>query len=189
MDVQIPCPCPPKADGTPRHDSDTVTLRDTLDFRTRLSLRQTIKWAKELNDDLTDGEALAVLTEAYCLQCIDAWSLVDDKGKKLPPSRAEVRNFLEEHDDAAMLVADAADTMYSKVVLLPLLLTASKSSPPSPIDGSTSPKMDGESNGQTDRSSRSTPPTSPRRSRRSSTATSLMAVTGPMLSSPAGVSG
>lgn len=171
MDVNIACPCPPKADGSPRHEIDTVTLRDTLDFRTRLALRQTMKWAKTANDDITEGEILAVLTEAYVLQCIDAWTLVDDKGKKVEPSRAAIRDFLDHHDEQAMAVADAADSLYSEVVLLPLLLGSSKSSPSSPTDGSTSPTNGG---------------TTPRKpSKRSSTATTPMVVTGPMLSSPA----
>ena len=172
MNVTIPCPCPPKADGTARHESDTVTLRDTLDFRTRLTLRQTIKWAKELDADVTDGQLLAVLTEAYCLHCIDAWTLQDEKGKAVPPSHANIRYFLNDHDEQAMTVADAADEMYSTVVLLPLLLGASKSSPGSPTDGSTS-----QTNGGT---------TPPKRSKRSSTSTTPMVATGPMLASPAG---
>ena len=32
MDVTIPCPCPTKGTGEPRHESDNVTLRDRLDF-------------------------------------------------------------------------------------------------------------------------------------------------------------
>lgn len=174
MNVTIPCPCPPKADGTARHASDTVTLRDTLDFRTRLTLRQTVRWAKTANDDLTEGEVLAQLTEAYLLHCIDAWSLLDDKGKALPPSRANIREVLLEHDQASMIVADGADGLYSEVVLLPLLTGASKFSPDLPTDASTSPTTGG--------------PTPQKPSKRSSTTTTPMAVTGPMQASPGGAS-
>ncbi len=172
MDVTIPCPCPPKADGTARHESDTVTLREPLSFRERLSLRQTIKWAKEVTPDISDGELLAVLTEAYCLQGISAWTLVDEKGRKVDPSRVAIRDFLEAHDEQAMAVADAADGLYSEVVLLPLLLGASKSSGTSQIDVSTSPRNGG--------------PTPRKHSKRSSTTTMPTVVTGPMLVSPAG---
>jgi len=174
VNVTIKCPCPATSDGTPRHESDTVTLKDSLTFRERLALRQTIKWAKETDEDSTEGELLAALTEGYVLGCIVSWTLVDEKGKALPPSRANIRDFLEAHDEQAMAVADAADDLYSTVVLLPLLVQASTSSPPSPTERSTSPKSNGQRH--------------PKPSRQSSTSTTPMAVTGPMPTSPAGAS-
>lgn len=175
MEVTIPCPCPPRADGASRHESDSVTLREPLDFRTRLVLRQTVKWVKTADEDATEGEILGALTEAYVLHCIDAWSLVDAKGKALPPSRANIRAVLMADDRLAMPVADAADRLYSEVVLLPLLIGASSSSPGTPTDESTSPM----SNGRTPR---------PKPSKRSSTSTSQMAATGPTQLSPGGAS-
>jgi cell division septation protein DedD len=177
MDVTIECICPAKADGERRHNKDTVTLKDTLNFRERLALRQTIKWAKETTEDITEGELLAILTEGYVLQCIEKWSLVDAKGKPLPPTRGVIRAFLEDHDDQAMAVADAADGLYSQVVLLPLLIASAKSSQATPTDeprrgtSSTSPMNTG--------ASRPRKPSKP-----SSTITSPMVVTGPMLASP-----
>lgn len=166
MIVPISCPCPPKADGAARHpDGDTVTLQEPLPFRKRLTLRQEIRSAKTFQEDLTDGEALAILTEAYLIHCIEAWTLVDDKGRALPPSRAEIRRFLEEQDEQALVVADAADALYSPVVLLPLLQGASSSSQDSPTTGPTSPTTDG-----------ATPPRKP--SRPSSTSTTPTAAIG-----------
>ena len=178
MDVQIPCPCPLKADGTVRHESDTVSLKDTLTFRERLSLRQTIKWARETSDDISEGELLAALTEGYVLQCISAWSLVDEKGKPLPPSRANIREVLLTRDDLAMPVADAADELYSEVILLPLLLGASNSSrsTQTPENPASPPRTSVTPDGKTP----------PKPSKRSSTTTIPTVVTGPMLASPAG---
>lgn len=175
MDVPIACGCPPAGDGQPRHPSDTVTLREPLDFRTRLILRQTIRWVKTEHEDATEGEMLAALTEAYLIYCIDGWTLVDAKGKPLAPSRDNIRSVLMARDDLAMPVADAADGLYGEVVLLPLLLAASNSSPGKPTAAPTSPTT----NGTTHR---------PKRSRPSSTSTIQMVATGPMPASPAGVS-
>lgn len=174
MNVPIRCTCPPKADGAPRHDADNVTLRDKLDFRTRLALRQTIKWANT-KGGVTEGEVFAILTEAYLLHCIDAWSLVDEKGKPVPPSRENIATFLDDHVDEGMAVADAADGLYTETVLLPLLLGVSSSSPST----STKPPTSQTTTGQTPH---------PKRSKRSSTSTTPMAVTGPMQASPAGAS-
>ena len=41
--VTIPCPCPPKADGTPRHEQDSVTLRAVIDFPTAVLLQKSIQ--------------------------------------------------------------------------------------------------------------------------------------------------
>lgn len=176
MDIPINCPCPPTADGAIRHPAgDTVTLLNPLPFRKRIALRQTVRWAKEQMPDATDGELLAVLTEAYCLHCISAWTLVDEKGKAVPPSHAAIEAFLEEHDEQSLVVADAADVLYSPVVLLPLLKGASTSSPPTRTDAPTSPTKAGP-----------TPLRKP--SRRSSTSTTQTADTATTPRSPAGAS-
>jgi hypothetical protein len=172
VNVTIPCPCPPKADGTARHEQDTVTLADTLDFRTRVTLRQSIRLAG--GEEATEGEMLAALTEAYLLHCITGWTVVDAKGKALSASRANIREVLMGESDIGLVVADAADELYSSRVLIPLLVGVSTSSPGSPTVPSISPKSNG--------------PTPPKPSKPSSTTTTPMAVTGPMLTSPAGAS-
>ena len=95
MSVEIPCVCPPKQDGQPRHTTDTIELRDRLDFRSALTARNAIALAKEEDDDVSSAEILAVLTETYLLLGIQSWSLVDEKGKKVEPSRTAIREFIE----------------------------------------------------------------------------------------------
>ena len=144
MDVPIRCVCPPKADGSPRHEGDTVTLRDTLGFVATQTARNAIHLARsdarEMGVDLDAAYALAVLTEQYLMLGISAWSLVDEKGKAVPVNRATVRAFMEDPDadDVVSLVADEADGVYAGKVMLPLLRAASNSSPHTPT-ASTSP--------------------------------------------------
>ena len=144
MDVPIRCVCPPKADGSPRHEGDTVTLRDTLGFVATQTARNAIHLArsdaKEQGVDLDAAYALAVLTEQYLMLGIAAWSLVDEKGKPSPVNRATIRAFMEDPDadDVVTFVADEADGLYAGKVMLPLLRTASSSSPRTPT-ASTSP--------------------------------------------------
>jgi len=163
MDVSIPCICPPKGDE-PRHEADRISLRDTLDFRTAISLRNSVAilYAEEPDADL--GDVMAVLTDGYLTRGIESWTLVDEKGKPVPVSRAAIRDRLLSNLEVAETVGDVADELYSPVVMLPLLRRASKSLPATPTEGSTSP----------------TTPSStarPRRSKRSSTSTSLTVVT------------
>lgn len=146
MDVTFPCICG-------RHDSDVVTLRDTLDFRSALAIRNEALVLRTNDPDASIGEVLATLTEQYILFGVEAWTLADEHGKKLPVSRENIRARLLAHPEAAIVVADAADSLYGEKVVLPLLLRASKSSPPSPTDGSTSAT----NGGSTKRPKRSSP--------------------------------
>ncbi len=139
--VQIACPCPPLADGEPRHDSDEVTLRERLAFRQAEAIRNEIAVARSdlgEGEDLAVSDILAILTEGYILHGVEAWSLADDDGK-IPVNRATIRRHIIDRWDIAPDVADAADEAYAKVVMLPLLQRASTSSRPSPTDGLTSP--------------------------------------------------
>jgi hypothetical protein len=145
MDVPIRCVCPPKADGSPRHEGDTVTLRDTLGFVATQTARNAVELAKgearAAGEDHVDAAlTLALLTEQYLLLGIESWTLVDAKGKPLPVHRTTIRELIEgdDNDDVASLISDEADGLYSKKVMLPLLAKASTSSPPTPTD-STSP--------------------------------------------------
>ena len=144
MDVPIRCVCPPKADGSPRHEGDTITLRDTLGFVATQTARNAIHLArsdaKEQGVDLDAAYALAVLTQQYLVLGIESWTLVDEKGKAVPVNRGSIAVFLEdpEADDVVSLVSDEADGLYAKKVMLPLLKTASPSSPATPT-ASTSP--------------------------------------------------
>jgi hypothetical protein len=130
--IEIACICP----GKP-HESDTVTLKDPLDFRTATVIRKSIEWMKSNDPSATVPELLAMLTEAYLLHCIEAWSVVDEKGKPVLPTKEAITELLLP-TEAAMAVADAADELYTERVILPLVARASTSSASSSIDGSIS---------------------------------------------------
>jgi hypothetical protein len=122
----------------------------------------------------TPERVLAVLAEAYVLYGVESWTLTDAKGKPVPFNPSTVRDHLMSDLEAAMTVADEADGLYAKVVLVPLLRKASTSSPPTPTTGTTSP-----SNGSQ---------AEPRRklSRRSSTSTTRTGATATTSRSRAG---
>lgn len=137
--VVIECICPPKADGSPRHPAgDSVTLRERLDFRAALTARNTMVLVKTEDPDAGTAEILAALTETYLLVGIEAWTIVDAKGKPVEVTKAAIRERLLSHPDIAMVVGNAADELYSASVILPLVALAQTSSPPTPTDGSTS---------------------------------------------------
>ncbi len=178
MDVTIPCPCPPKADGTPRHDGDTVTLPEVLDFRTTLTVRQEIRLAVQnaaaTGEGLSLAEMTSLLVESYLLHCIGGWTIRDDRNQPVPVSKVTVRQYLLANQESAEMVGNAADDLYTEKVVLPLLSPGSSSSPPTPIPGPTSP-----TNGRT---------SNRKPSRRSSTTTTPTVATGPMAASPGGAS-
>jgi hypothetical protein len=134
--VAIPCICAP--DGSRHPSGDTVTLRDKLDFTSSLAARNTIIHAKTNDPGMSVGEVQALLTELYLLSGIESWTVRDEKGKPLEPTRTNIRDILFANIEAAMLVADAADEQYAEAVMLPLLAKASTSSPPTPEAPSTS---------------------------------------------------
>ena len=143
MKVTIPCPCPAKPDGAARHESDTVTLRDKLDFKQATAVRNGVAYAKLDDPGISSAEIMAVLTEGYILHGIESWSLVDDKGKALPASKPEIRERLLADPFSAEAIGDAADGLYGPAVLLPLVQRALASSQPSPTAGSTSARNSG----------------------------------------------
>lgn len=172
MDVPIRCVCPPKADGSPRHEGDTVTLRDTLGFREVTTIRN-LAGTLDREDPLFVAEILAAMTEGYVVFGVSGWSLVDDKGKPLTVDRKVIREHILANVDVAAEVGDAADELYGDKVMLPLLNRASRSSQDSPTDSSTSPTTD-------------TSPKRPTPLRRSSTGNSPTADTGTTSSLPDG---
>lgn len=176
MDVPIACLCPPKAGGAPRHDHDTVTIPEVLDFRRTVVVRQSVRIA--LNGRAIGlADLQGVLLETYVLNCIDAWSLVDAEGKPVPPSRENVVAILLPAVDEAEKVGNAADDLYTEKVVLPLVVRVSSSSPPTPTPEPTSLPTNGS-------------PTKrpPKLSKPSSTSSSQMVSTAPMAAAPAGAS-
>ena len=160
MKVEIPCLC----QGRKHDKGDTVVLRDRLDFRTSIAIRNTVAvlYAEEPDADIAD--VMAVLTDSYLTRGIESWTIRDKDGKPIPVSRANIREVLMANQEVAEAVGDVADDLYGPVVMLPLLRKASGSSPATPTDDSTSPTT----------GSSTTPP---KRSKRSSTSTSLTVVT------------
>ncbi len=138
MDVTMRCPCAPK-DGEVRHpDGDTVTLRDTLDYRTVTTIRKAMTVVDTEDDAVRLAERLAICTEFYMLMGIERWTIVDERGKAVPVSHGAIREQLFTSVDVEA-VSEAAEELYNSVVLLPLVLRASRSSPPMPTPESTSP--------------------------------------------------
>lgn len=150
--MTVACLCPPR-DGAVRHpDGDTVTFKEKLNFHDRVVARKVIELSA-LGDG-GDADILAALTEFYLFNCIAEWTLRDAKGKAVPVSRASISAVMEEHPDEAMELAEKADSLYSDIVLRPLVLRASTSSPPSRTNGST-PHPNGSGRKARTRSSRS----------------------------------
>lgn len=137
MEVQIPCPCPEK-DGVPRHESDTVWLFDKLDFHRATTITKAVAFIDNDDPGSRPAEVLATLSEHYVLQGVERWTLRDAANKPVEVTKGAIRRNILDRPDIAALVVEAADGLYSEAVLLPLVDRASRSSPPSPTDGSTS---------------------------------------------------
>lgn len=169
MNVTIPCPCPSTGTGSP-HETDTVTLRDRLDFRSGVTIRKALGLLYNDDPDAQFSDVLGILTEQYLLLGIESWTLIDEKGEPLPVTKPAIRAFMEAHPEDAMDIGNSGDALYNQQVLLPLLTRGSTPSPDSPTDESTS-ATDG------------TNPTPPTPSRPSLITTSQTAVTEPTTSS------
>jgi hypothetical protein len=135
----VPCLCPPTAEGVRHPEGDTVTLRDPLDFRTAVTMQKAVTILFSDQPGASPEQVLGVLSEAYVVHGVASWSVVDGKGKPVPVNPATVAATLLPHVAAAMAVADEADPLYAKAVLVPLLAKASNSSPGTPTSESTSP--------------------------------------------------
>jgi hypothetical protein len=139
MNVKVPCTCPPKANGEPRHDQDTITFRDRLDFRGGMVIRKAITMLKVEDPDSGAAEVLAAMSEHYMLEGIAGWTLIDEKGKAVECDKPAIRRFIAEHPDIVMDdLVDEADNLYAEQVLLPLVRRAQTSSQPLPTEPSTS---------------------------------------------------
>jgi len=152
--MDIRCICPPKADGTPRHDHDTITLKDRMDFRSSIAIRNALALEAGEGGDIDMADILAVVTERCIRYGITAWTLVDGHGKPIPVSQQAITDLILSDIELATTVADVADEMYREAVLLPLLKEGSTSSPGTPTTASTSPKTPSSTRRRT-RSSRS----------------------------------
>lgn len=137
LEARTSCLCPP--DGHRHPDGDVVTFKDKLGFHDVLHFQKAFGWFREEHPDAEVPETLAFLSEWYLLYCIASWTLRDQKGKAIPVSKANVETYLLAKPTEALAVVEVADERYNEVLLLPLALRASTSSPPTRTNGSTSP--------------------------------------------------
>lgn len=172
--MDIRCVCPPKATGEPRHASDRVKLRDKLDLPRLLIANKTVVVLKAEDPYATTADVLAALSEVYLYIGIEAWTLVDAKGKPLEVTKDNIRDRIIANPDVAFPIIEEADDLYTEAVVAPLVAKASSSSRDTPTDDSTSPETGSTSNRS--------------RSRRSSTSTTRTDGIVPMPSSLVGVS-
>lgn len=137
--AHIECICPALPDGTPRHpEGDTVTLRPSLGFRGAIAARNTIAMSYLEDPESSEAAIFAGLSEVYLVNGIESWTVVDQDGDPVAPTKSEIRARLLSHPMTALAVVDEADALYTPEVVLPLLDLASTSSPPSPTNASTS---------------------------------------------------
>jgi hypothetical protein len=168
--VVIDCICPGQA-----HDSDTVNLRDKLDFQQASACRNAVRllYGDGSQGAPLEGEILAALTVSYLFVGIESWTLKDEAGKPVPVNRATIADYLMADDVAAETVGDVADGLYSAKVVLPLGVMASRSSRATPTPDSTS-------------APKASPIALPKPSSPSSTTTTRTADTGKTTKSPGG---
>jgi hypothetical protein len=136
--IEIDCICPQTSTGQKRHETDRIELHDTLTFRAALTVRNAIGLIYQEDPGAGVAEVLAAMSETYVLIGIKSWTIVDARNQKVPVSAQNIRELLLPHWEAAATIAEEADRLYSPKVITPLLERASKSSPPSQTNGSTS---------------------------------------------------
>jgi hypothetical protein len=134
----IDCICPPKADGETRHPGgDTINLRPKLDLRRGLAVRNNVLRMIAEDPDADNMDVLTAMSEAYVLEGIESWTLVDAKGKPIPVTRTAIRELVMADLAVGAVVSAEADPLYADATV-PLVLKAFSSSPTSPTEPSTS---------------------------------------------------
>jgi hypothetical protein len=133
--VHIKCICG-------HHETDTITLRERLPFRTALKIRAQTAVVMDDDPDAGVADILAALTEAYVLDGIESWTLTDADGKPLAPSKANIREKLLTNFEQAWDVAEKADDMYQEQVIVPLVAMGQRSLPPGSTGESISPTIE-----------------------------------------------
>jgi hypothetical protein len=169
----IGCICPPKADGQPRHITDTVTFREKMPFLGGLAARNEMSVLMNDDPEASAGERLAVMGPLFLFYGIESWTLTDDKNKRVEVSRPAIRALMEEHPNEAQDLVTEANGLYMAAVIAPLADRASTSSPPTSTSASTSPTT-------------GSSPTPLKRPKRSSTSTIQTDATERMSASPGG---
>lgn len=161
MKIDIRCVCG-------NHEQDSVVLKDKLDWKDALVVRQALRLLYDDEPNPTSAQVLACLSGVYLSISIESWTLQerDERGKlqPIPVRNEQIERFIVPDYDIATTITDACDALYTEAVVLPLVQKASTSSPATPTDESTSPPTD-------------TSSTPPKRSKRSSISTIPTAVT------------
>ena len=137
--MDIKCVCPPKPSGETRHDHDTVTLKDRMDFRASIAIRNALALEAGEGGEIDMADILAILTERFIRYGIQSWSLVDERNQPVPVSQDAISRLILSDIELATDIGDEADERYRESVMLPLLARGQRSSQPSPTTGSTSP--------------------------------------------------
>lgn len=81
--LDVPCPCPPLANGEPRHDHDTVMIRTRLHYGDL----QAVSRAGSLFGVWDNESATLKLMELG----IGSWTFVNDDGEAVEPDAAMIR--------------------------------------------------------------------------------------------------
>lgn len=123
------CLCP----GAPHGDGDFAYLKPQADIKVGLAAHSAI-FNAGANGAATQEEIQIALGIAYAWAGISKWDLLDQDGKPLPVSKANVEAL---NWTRIAPLADTASKLYSDEVLAPLVARASKSSPNGRTNGST----------------------------------------------------
>lgn len=138
------CPC----EGTPHEDGDIVYLRPELTPLEGVRARSIVgNWIED--GALNTVEANVALAELWFSIGIDSWTFLDDDGKPIPVTPENIVRALP-YGRGGQLVADAADDLYTQMVITPLVAKISGLS----SDGSTATSTPASPNRTTRRSQR-----------------------------------
>ena len=138
------CPC----EGTPHEDGDVVYLKPELTPLEGIRARSIVaNWIED--GGLNAVEANVALAELWFSIGIDSWTFLADDGTSIPVTPENIVRALP-YGKGGQLVADAADDLYTQMVIDPLVKKISGLS----SDGSTATSVQASPNRATRRSSR-----------------------------------
>ena len=113
--LKVRCVCPPLADGTPRHDEDTIDVRSQYGYGDSLNLsRKGVQYKIGVNPETKDPVVLPFTDafaehEALLEMAVTGWTLTDGKGDPLPVALSTILLLPE---DVGNAVANAANAHY-----------------------------------------------------------------------------
>ncbi len=151
--VSVPCE---------QHDEgDTVYLKPKLGLAAGVEVQAAIlDMGKGVSANVVQG----TIAELYVRHGVTDWTLHDEAGNRLVLTPATVQARLLDDFSMAKPIADAADELYGRAVVVPLAMKVAESSRAMRAERSTS-------------AAKGSPDSPPKRSKRSSTTTSPTAAT------------